>query len=80
MPADLGSLEFRERLFFFVGLQALLTVVLQGTTMQPLLRTLGFLDLSGAEHAVQRTAAQAVDEYGKQASRSATFMQLGEAS
>jgi hypothetical protein len=64
---DLGSQEFRERLFFFVSLQALLTVVLQGTTMQPLLRVLGFLDLSGAERAVQRAAAQAVDEYGKQA-------------
>ncbi|KAI7844005.1 hypothetical protein COHA_002542 [Chlorella ohadii] len=64
---DMGSLEFRERLFFFVGLQALLTVVLQGSTMRPLLRVLGYLDLSGAERAVQRAAAQAVDQYGKQA-------------
>ena len=49
-------------------LQALLTVVLQGSTMRPLLRVLGYLDLSGAERAVQRAAAQAVDQYGKQAS------------
>ena len=62
----MGSQEFRERLFFFVGLQALLTVVLQGTTMQPLLRVLGYLDLTGAARAVQRAAAEAVDQYGKQ--------------
>lgn len=64
----MGSQEFRERLFFFVGLQALLTVFLQGTAMQPLLRVLGYLDLSAAERAVRQLAAQAVDDYGRQAS------------
>lgn len=47
--AALGSQEYRDLAFFLMALQAILTCFVQGSTMQPLLRVLGFLDLSPVE-------------------------------
>lgn len=69
--AALGSGPYRERAFFLVGMQALLTVLVQGSVTTPLLRALGYLDLGPAQRAVYREAAAAVEDYGRLVERGA---------
>lgn len=63
---EFGPLNYRVLVFFHMGLQAWITLLIQGSSFQYVLKYLGYLDLKPTEYEAMIHAADAVEMLGKE--------------
>jgi NhaP-type Na+/H+ or K+/H+ antiporter len=63
---EFGPLNYRVLVFFHMGLQAWMTLLIQGSSFQYVLKYLGYMDLKPTEHEAMIHAADALEMLGKE--------------